>query len=240
MAAFISIGSPPEPAAMTHADLMDKVYRRQQAVYDLTRKYFLLGRDGLIERLAARTGDGVLEIGCGTGRNLIVAARRHPGARLYGVDISAVMLARAAAGVRRSGLETRIRLAAGDAAGFDPEALFGVAQFDRIFFSYAVSMIPDWQQSLSHAASLLAPGGRLMVLDFGQQERLPGWFRRGLRGFLARFHVSPRAELHSVLYRLALERGAKLGFAPRLSGYAWELALTANGPSCPARAAEAA
>jgi S-adenosylmethionine-diacylgycerolhomoserine-N-methlytransferase len=225
---------------MQHADLMDMVYQRQQAIYNVTRKYFLLGRDGLIDRLATATGEGVLEIGCGTGRNLIVAARRHPGARLYGIDISAAMLARASADVHRAGLQTRIRLAAGDAADFDADALFGVSRFDRIFLSYAVSMIPDWQKSLAHAADLLAPGGRLMVLDFGQQERLPGWFRRALRGWLGRFHVSPRADLHSELYRLALERGAKLGFTPRLGGYAWELALTANGHSRPAEAAEAA
>ena len=35
---------------MGEAALMDRIYRRQRHVYDLTRKYYLLGRDELIER----------------------------------------------------------------------------------------------------------------------------------------------------------------------------------------------
>jgi len=223
-----------------HADLMDQVYGRQQAIYNLTRKYFLIGRDRLIERLNVATGDSVLEIGYGTGRNLIRAARRHPGARLYGIDISSAMLARAKSDIARQGLTPRIRVAAGDAADFDPEALFGVARFDRIFFSYAISMIPDWQKSLGHAASLLAPGGRLMLVDFGQQEGLPSAFRQALFGFLARFHVSPRGDLHRELYRLSLDKGGSLAFTPLYRGYAWELVLTAAGVRLPLLPAEAA
>ena len=63
------------------AALMDRIYRRQRYVYDLTRKYYLLGRDELIDRLAPPADGRVLEIGCGTARNLIAAARRWPQAR---------------------------------------------------------------------------------------------------------------------------------------------------------------
>ena len=58
-----------------HAELMDGVYRYQRHVYDLTRKYYLLGRDRLIDGLAVPPGGTVLELGCGTGRNLVKAAR---------------------------------------------------------------------------------------------------------------------------------------------------------------------
>ena len=67
---------------------MDGMYRYQRHIYDLTRKYYLLGRDRMIARLAPHAGDAVLEIGCGTGRNLIVAASTFPQARLFGVDVS--------------------------------------------------------------------------------------------------------------------------------------------------------
>ena len=72
--------------------LMDRMYRRQRHIYDLSRKYYLLGRDEAIARLRPAAGDGVLEIGCGTGRNLVKAARAYPAARLYGLDVSRAML----------------------------------------------------------------------------------------------------------------------------------------------------
>ena len=75
-------------SASDHAVHMDGIYRYQRYIYDATRKYFLLGRDRLIEELAVPAGGTVLEIGCGTGRNLILVARRYPDARLYGFDIS--------------------------------------------------------------------------------------------------------------------------------------------------------
>ena len=89
-------------AATGAMELMNRTYRHQRHIYDLTRKYFLLGRDRLIAGLDAYPGARVLEIGCGTGRNLIAAARRFPDARLFGVDISTEMLNSAAAAIARA------------------------------------------------------------------------------------------------------------------------------------------
>ena len=60
------------------AALMDRMYRRQRHIYDLSRKFYLLGRDEAIARLRPAPGDKVLEIGCGTGRNLIKLAQAYP------------------------------------------------------------------------------------------------------------------------------------------------------------------
>ena len=68
--------------------LMNRIYRRQRHIYDFTRKYYLLGRDALIAQLRPQPGARVLEIGCGTGRNLILAARRYPDAHFFGIDVS--------------------------------------------------------------------------------------------------------------------------------------------------------
>ena len=65
---------------------MDAIYAWQRHIYDATRKYFLFGRDQLIATLDVPDGGTVLEVGCGTGRNLIQAARRYPTARLFGLD----------------------------------------------------------------------------------------------------------------------------------------------------------
>ncbi len=68
-------------------------------------------------------------------------------------------------------------------------------------------MIPEWKETLQHCCTLLAPGGELHVVDFGQQERLPRWFGALLRRWLARFHVSPRASLFAAGEELARQYG---------------------------------
>ncbi|AHE57497.1 class I SAM-dependent methyltransferase [Sphingomonas sanxanigenens] len=209
----------------THAERMDGVYRVQRHFYDLTRKFYLLGRDACIAGMVPPPGGAILEVGCGTGRNLVLAARRHPGTQLFGVDISSAMLETADRSVARAGLGGRVTLAQGDATAFDAQALFGRAAFDRIFMSYTLSMIPDWQGALDQAARVLAPGGAIHIVDFGQQERLPGWWKRFLFGWVAMYQVTPRAALKDALTRLAEAHGMMMEFKPLLRGYAWSAVL---------------
>lgn len=212
-------------AVLPHGAAMDRIYRRQRHFYDLTRKYYLLGRDELIAGLDAGPGACVLEVGCGTGRNLIVAARRFPAAQFTGLDISAEMLATARSNVARAGLSDRITLAEGDATAFDAAALSGGHGFDRVFLSYTLSMIPEWQAALATAARALAPGGRLDLVDFGQQERLPPAFRAALFAWLGRFDVTPRAALPQVAMGIAAMDGLAGEWQPTRRGYAWTARL---------------
>ncbi len=190
------------PHQRQHAALMDAIYRRQVHIYDATRKYYLFGRDRLIRQLDVPEAGRVLEIGCGTGRNLAQIARAWPGSRLYGIDISQQMLRTAQAKLGKGA-----RLGLGDATNFDPAALLGTAQFDRVVISFALSMIPQWQHAIAHAAGLLAPGGALHMVDFHDGAGLPGPLRRALMRWLARFHVSPRLDLAEVAQAIAGQRG---------------------------------
>jgi S-adenosylmethionine-diacylgycerolhomoserine-N-methlytransferase len=210
---------------------MDRIYRHQRHIYDITRKYYLLGRDEMIEALDVPAGAGVLEVGCGTGRNLILAARRYPSAKFAGLDISAEMLATAEANLKRAGMDGKMTLARADATDFDPAALFGREKFDRIFVSYSLSMIPDWRGALVEALDHLAPGGKLAIVDFGQQENLPGWFRSLLRAWLRQFHVTPREELSRAIATEAMKRGFTWRVRPLYRGYAWIGEV--NAPVCP-------
>ncbi|ANT52567.1 class I SAM-dependent methyltransferase [Mesorhizobium amorphae] len=205
----------------SHAELMDGVYRWQRHIYDLTRKYYLLGRDQMIAGLDVPPGGTVLELGCGTGRNIVLAARRYPDARFFGLDISTEMLETARASIAREGLSDRVALARGDATDFDANGLFGIESFDRIFVSYSLSMIPGWEKTVSAALAALAPGGSLHVVDFGQQEGLPGWFRTLLRGWLRKFHVAPRESLRDVLESESERTGSTFRFRTLYRGYAW-------------------
>ena len=202
------------------AALMDRMYRRQRHIYDLSRKFYLLGRDEAIARLRPAPGDKVLEIACGTGRNLVKLARAYPQARLFGLDVSREMLATAAASTARAGLASRIALTQADATAFDPRALFGCASFERVLMSYALSMIPPWRAALAHALDVLAPGGSLHVVDFGDCADLPGPFKAGLRRWLAAFDVTPRDDLSDALATLSAERGMTCKIESCFRGYA--------------------
>ena len=204
---------------LANAGLMDRIYHRQRHVYDLSRKYYLLGRDRLIDDLAPPPGGRVLEIGCGTARNLIAVAQRHPATPLFGIDLSLAMLDTARRRVERERLGARVRLAHADATRFDPALLFGVPGFSRIFFSYTLSMIPEWEKALAQSVVWLQPGGELHLVDFGGQERLPRWFRGSLRRWLSLFHVIPRDALEAAVARLPGDIEVRCFERPHL-GYA--------------------
>jgi S-adenosylmethionine-diacylgycerolhomoserine-N-methlytransferase len=194
---------------------MDRIYRHQRLIYDATRAWYLLGRDHLIRDIAPPPGAHVLEVACGTGRNLARIAARYPGCHLHGFDISSEML-------RSAGrtLGGRAHLARADACGFDAAALFGRRHFDRIVLSYSLSMIPDWCGALERALDHLAEGGQLHIVDFGNQTGLPDWFGAGLRGWLARFHVEPRINLAVETRAMAQRRGLRAACGPLYRDYA--------------------
>lgn len=207
----------------SHAALMDEVYRGQRHIYDFTRKYYLFGRDTLIEGLHAEPGARVLEIACGTGRNLAKVAKAWPGVSLFGVDISGEMLKSA-----RATLGGGARLGEGDACAFDPLLLLGEPRFERIVLSYALSMIPDWQGALDHAAGQLAPHGSLHVVDFGDLSGLPDPLAAALKAWLAKFHVAPRTALPEVAGRIAASQGLTLESRRGPFGYYQLHVLTAR------------
>lgn len=212
-------------ATADHGALMDRVYRHQRHIYDLTRKYYLLGRDPMLAGLRPPAGGHVLEIGCGTGRNLIAAAGLYPDARLYGIDISTAMLDTAAGAVEAAELTGRIRLALADAAGFDPSRAFRRDGFDRIMISYAVSMIPGWRAVMADAMRHLSPSGELHVVDFGDLAGWPSWSRTALERWLALHHVTPRRDLFQFARELGDMLGAGVEERRLHGGYAWIVAL---------------
>jgi S-adenosylmethionine-diacylgycerolhomoserine-N-methlytransferase len=201
------------------AHLMDRMYRYQRYIYDFSRKYYLFGRDTLIRELNPPPGASVLEVGCGTGRNLAVLGELYPGARLFGLDISAEMLATAKAKLRRRNRPDAV-LRVADATNFTA-ASFDQEGFDRVVISYALSMVPEWEKAVDAAIAALKPGGSLHIVDFGQQEGWPAGFRRLLQAWLGRFHVTPRESLFDAMRTRAERNGAALEIRSLGQGYAW-------------------
>ena len=203
------------------AAAMDRMYRHQRHVYDMTRKFYLFGRDRLISELAPAPGDRLLEIGCGTARNLIRVARRHPQVALYGIDASAEMLKTADAAILRAGLGPRITTQRCLAEAVDPRT-FGLDRpFDGVMCCYSLSMMPAWPTALESALANLKPGGRLDIVDFWNDW--PVWAREPLGAWLRLFDVTPRPELAERLRQRAVRRGGHLSVARLLGGYAFHL-----------------
>lgn len=179
------------------------MYRYQRYIYDLTRKYYLLGRDRLIGEMDIRPGETVLEIGCGTGRNLIILAKKHPDTLFFGLDASGAMLETARKKVTARGLDN-IEFQTALADNFSFDRTFNLKKpFDIILFSYSISMIPVWREAIENALLNLNSGRALYIVDFYDQRDLPAIFRRLLQSWLRQFHVEYPRELIPYLEELA-------------------------------------
>ena len=190
---------------------MDRMYRYQRHIYDFTRKFYLLGRDRLLEEMPVQAGDSVLEVGCGTGRNLIVLAEKHPAARFYGLDAAEVMLETARRKIEAKHLTEHITLRRELAEDLDFRKTFDLDEpFDAIFFSYSITMIPTWREAVKAALNNLKPGRSIYLVDFWDQKDLPGWFQTLLKTWLKQFHVQFWSDLMPHLESLEKQGLGKL------------------------------
>lgn len=150
--------APADPAAV-----LGRYYRGHARLYDATRWSFLFGRVALIRALAGLSPPPrhILEIGCGTGSNLVRLVRQFPQAAVTGFDLSADMLARARRKLERERLPVTLLHQRYD------RPLYPEPVFDLIVFAYCLTMInPGWERAVDTALGDLRPGGRLAVVDF--------------------------------------------------------------------------
>lgn len=201
---------------------LNKIYRLQRHFYDLTRRFFLFGRDRLLRQMDVQTGSRVLEIGCGTGRNLIRLAQIGPGARLFGLDASDEMLNTAAAKLDARDLQKEICLRRALAEDFDFRETFGLEEpFDKIFISYALSMFPAWQDALRNALGNLKAGGDLYIIDFWDGAGLPRLLISLRNWWLGLFKIYYRPEYLEFLKRLQAEGKGKFTLRSVGTNYAF-------------------
>jgi ubiquinone/menaquinone biosynthesis C-methylase UbiE len=122
-----------------------------------------------VKRLGLKHGDRVLEVGCGTGRNLaLLCDAVGTDGVVIGIDASVGMLAQAQRLVRHHDW-TNVRLIQQDAAGLDLEE-----PVDAVFFSLSYSVLPDREPVLLKAWEAVRPGGRLVIMDAGLPDNRLG------------------------------------------------------------------
>lgn len=167
-----------------HRSFLNRLYGPSRHFYDLTRKYYLFGRDSALKALLLQPWASLVEIGPGTGRNLKQLYEARPDAAYGGVEASDAMLAHARARCPFAHLRH------GFAESADLSEPLGVAP-DRILFSYALSMMQDPDTALAQARRQVAEHGEVWVVDFADLASLPRPARSGLRRWLEAFHVHP-------------------------------------------------
>jgi SAM-dependent methyltransferase len=106
-------------------------------------------------------GIDVLDVACGGGRWLIAVARRFPETRLVGVEFEPDSVARAMRHAAKAGLAQRIRIEAREVADMTFDREFGL-----VYLQDALHELPDPEAGLRRSWAAVAPGGRLLVLDW--------------------------------------------------------------------------
>ncbi len=157
-----------------------RLYRRRSRRYDLTANlYYLVGlrefayRKKAVRALNLNRGDTVVEIGCGTGLNFgLLQEKVGPQGAIIGVDLTPEMLARARERVRRRGWEN-VKLVECDAAEYQfPHGI------DGIISTFALTLVPEYDEVIRNGAAALSQGKRFVILDFKKPEHWPNWLIR--------------------------------------------------------------
>jgi SAM-dependent methyltransferase len=134
---------------------------------NVTASFAGVGNPHAIERIPE--GAVVLDIGCGAGTDLLLAARRvGPRGRAIGVDMTEAMRRRAAAGAAACGL-VNVDLRDGDATALPVDD----RSIDVVISNGVLNLVPDKRRALAEIARVLKPGGRAQIADIVIGERLP-------------------------------------------------------------------
>ena len=134
-------------------------YKKDAAIYDFNRRFFLFGRDRLMKQIERYTKPStILEIGCGTGSNLFTLGQVFPDAKITGLDLSEDMLRVAQSKfLKQSNVTLRHEV-------FDENTV--LPTFDLVICSYITSTVPDIERFLSLVQEHLNPKGYLACVDF--------------------------------------------------------------------------
>ena len=135
---------------------------------EVTSAFAGVGNPHAIDRIPA--GSVVVDIGCGAGMDLLLAARRiGPHGRAIGVDMTEAMRARAAAGARAAECD-RVEVIDGDATRLD---IIRDGAVDVVISNGVLNLVPDKARAVAEIARVLKPGGRVQIGDIIIGEILP-------------------------------------------------------------------
>jgi ubiquinone/menaquinone biosynthesis C-methylase UbiE len=122
------------------------------------------GAQHLVEHMAIQPGQGILDVGCGTGTLALLIKERHPQSEVVGLDPDPQILAIARRKAARSGAEVRFDV------GYADRLPYPDASFDRVTSSLVFHHLTREikRAALGEAHRVLRPGGELHIADIGR------------------------------------------------------------------------
>ncbi|MCW9709080.1 class I SAM-dependent methyltransferase [Fodinibius salsisoli] len=140
---------------------VEAYYQLHAQIYDATRWSFLFGRENLLDKIPDLPSQPhILEIGCGTGKNMERLSYHFPDASIVGIDLSPDMLQKAK---KRLGSTKDIELKLGQYG----KQSFNYDSFDLILVSYSLTMFDDnIEDVFEQICKDLKPQGYIAAVDF--------------------------------------------------------------------------
>lgn len=153
-----------EKAGLVHG-VFTSVASRYDVMNDLmSAGIHRLWKDAMMDWLAPRSGQRLLDVAGGTGDIAFRFLKRAPGATAVVCDLTESMLSEGAARAEAQSRMNDIDWVVGDAMALP----FEDASFDVYTISFGIRNVTRPQDALAEAFRVLRPGGRLMVLEFSQ------------------------------------------------------------------------
>lgn len=117
---------------------------------------------------AIQSGESVVDIGCGAGTDLLLAAKRvGPRGRAIGIDMTEAMIARARDSIVKSGMN-HVEIREGDATALPVVD----SSVDVIISNGVLNLVPEKELGFSEIVRILRPGGRLHLADIALDREL--------------------------------------------------------------------
>ncbi len=151
------------------AGMVHGVFSRVASKYDIMNDLMSLGihrvwKDAMMDWLAPRPGQNLLDVAGGTGDVAFRFLKRAPGARATVCDMTESMLVEGQKRAEAEDMAERLSWVVGDAMALP----FEDSSFDVYTISFGIRNVTRIADALAEAFRVLRPGGRLMVLEFSQ------------------------------------------------------------------------
>ena len=145
-----------------------KLFDQIASTYDLLNRLISFGADGfwrakMVGKIVSRPKIQALDLATGTADVALLLAQREDVQRVEGVDLSEQMLALGRKKVEQGGFTKKVSLTVGDGVSLD----YSDGSFDLVTLAFGIRNFDNVTGALSSIHRVLAPGGQVVVMEFG-------------------------------------------------------------------------